>query len=234
MMKMTLRRAAAVTMRWLGSCLAALALSIGAGPAEATGPAVGQTDAQRILPISLPPAPAFDGRPLGLEDCRGSLDYAPDVVLAFCRNPGQDRRGDQGLRLVMLRLAKGGAHLHYSAPEGAGDAYSARPTVFDLAPTIRGRLVFVDHAAEFHYGTQVFFIATAGTPRMVGRIDWVTLDEDGQPASPTPHAALTVEAGRVLINFDRKLFKPRADGSAGPERSVRFSFEPHKYRWRRL
>lgn len=228
-----LYRVVAAPVRWLGLCLAALALSIGPGPAEAGSPAARQADAQSVLPISLPPAPAFDGRPLGLKDCRGSLDYAPGVVLAFCRNPGQDRRGDQGLRLVMVQLAEGGARLRYSAPEGAGDAYSARPTVFDMAPAIQGRLVFVDHAAEFHYGTRVFFIATAGAPRMVGRIDWVTLDEDGQPASPTPHATLTVEAGRVLIGFDRKLFKPRADGSAGPERSVRFSFEPDKHRWRR-
>lgn len=202
------------------------------GPAS-TQPAADRTSRNHIAPQALPPAPAFNGKPLGLKDCRGALDYAPDTVLVFCHNPRQDRRGNFGLRLVLVRGSASDAHILYSAPVGGGDAYSAKPTVFDLGAPSRARVILLDHGAEFHYGTQVFFISADASPRLAGQIDWVT-EDDGQVTSPTPHATLTVAGNKILIGFDRKLFKPRRDGSAGPVRNVHFSYDAEKRRWRQF
>lgn len=225
---------AAVWARLLVLGIAAVAL--GPGPAIAQDPphaGTGQASGSRIVPLSLPPAPAFDEKPLGLKDCRGALQYTQDRVLVFCHNPRQDRRDNFGLRLVLVQGSAPGARIVYSAPTGAGDAYSAKPTVFDLGPPSRARVILLDHGAEFHYGTQVFFIAPDATPRRVGQIDWFT-EDDGQLASPTPHATLTVAGQKILIGFDRKLFKPRRDGSAGPERTIHFSYDAAKRQWRQF
>jgi len=225
---------AAVWARLLVFGIAAVALRTSPAIAEAQPQAsAGQASASRIVPISLPPAPAFDEKPLGLKDCRGALQYTQNKVLVFCHAPRQDRRGNFGLRLVLVQGSAPGARIVYSAPTGGGDAYSAKPTVFDLGTPSQARVILLDHGAEFHYGAQVFFIAPDATPRLAGQIDWFT-EDDGQLASPTPHATLTVAGNKILIGFDRKLFKPRRDGSAGPERSVHFSYDAAKRHWRQF
>ena len=95
---------AAVWARLLVFGIAAVALRTSPAIAEAQPQAsAGQASASRIVPISLPPAPAFDEKPLGLKDCRGALQYTQNKVLVFCHAPRQDRRGNFGLRLVLVQ-----------------------------------------------------------------------------------------------------------------------------------
>lgn len=176
--------------------------------------------------VTLPPLTGFDGQAHGLKNCRNAVKYSPDTALALCEAPRLDTRRNFGLRLFLVRSTQGRSSISFAAPEGGGDAYSARVTLFRSTTPPALSVVFVDYAAEFQYGTMVFVAASDGSLKRAGLIDQVAADEeDGQPVSPTPFAVLSRTPKGFSIGFDRPLHRTKRDGSLGPGQSVRFTYD---------
>lgn len=181
--------------------------------------------------VTLGAARDFDESRVGLTDCRGALHYGPDKVVAICHNATRDTKDNYGLRLHLVQGFGGEPKVTYVSPVGGGDAYSGNVTVFELGAPVNAGVLFLDYAAEFHYGTQIYFLPADGSPGLIGRNDWVVLDEDNQPKAPTAHLFLLPTENGFLVRFDRKLMKPKPDGSAGVERDVSFSYDIKKGKW---
>lgn len=221
----------------IGVCLA-LTLALVSMPGQADTQSRGaadkhlaSTDSSPATPLALPHAKDFNGRPLGLSDCQAAQQLTPGSILAVCRDRRADRRNDRGLRLIIARVDEEKPRIILRGP-GSGDAYSATFTAFAL-PHSAGQVLFVDFAAEFHYGTQVFYLPEEGKPRLAGSIDGIALDDDQEAASPTRYARVSSSPGGFNIRFDRPLVKIGHDGLPGEAQRPTYRYEAASSHWTR-
>lgn len=106
---------------------------------------------------------------------------------------------DYGRCLFLLQAAKDGIR-ELDRTRGAGDAYSLNPVVFVGG----GRtIVLAELAAESSWGVRVYEIAGTSV-RELGAIDAAVPGDIGGE-DPTPWAKVSLEAGRVVVRFDRDL-----------------------------
>jgi len=204
-----------------------LTLALGTPPLQATAlppdkaadPHIANTDSLLATPLVLPQAKGFNSGRLGLSDCKTARKLTPQSILAICRVRKADRRPDRGLRLVLVHINERGPRILFLGPGGV-DAYTATLTAVTL-PHSETHILFVDFAAEFHYGTQVFYLPEEGKPRLAGSIDGLALDDDQDPVSPTRYARVSGDSSGFSIRFDRPLIKIGRDGSpAAADRST--------------
>ncbi|WP_346286146.1 hypothetical protein [Zoogloea sp.] len=222
----------------MGACLA-LTLALGSVPVQADTQPRGSAYQQRLAsadsspatPLALPRAKDFNGSSLGLSDCQVAQQLTPGSVLAVCRDKKADRRNDRGLRLILARSDDERPRIILRGP-GGGDAYTATFTAFAL-PHSAGQILLVDFAAEFHYGTQVFYLPEEGKPRLAGSIDGVALDDDQEAASPTRYARVSGDPGGFNIRFDRPLVRIGRDGLPGEAQRASYRYEAAAGRWTR-
>ena len=183
--------------------------------------------AARLAPAD---AVGFDGSRLGLTDCRVARQAVQGLILAICRDPEMDRGKNPGLRLIAVHHDPNGEHIRFRSPFGGGDAYTANLTVFAL-PRSGSQVILVDFAAEFHYGTQVFFLREHGLPRLVGNIDGMALDDDDDAAAPSRYVSVLGTSAGFQLRFSRPLIRLDRNGLPGRARPTTYHYDIGTERW---